>query len=311
MATVLKSAKDASKYIGKLLAKHPDGILIIGPAGSGKSTLLKGIMDTSDLHVYEGDNWGKQVKVEGEDQWHIDWTAIPDDFDVVEGVPDNIELFEDTWDTEKRAVILLDSSPERWIQTMKLRGENEQHDWTDMFKDMGTWSASKAKKYLGEEIVKFRNRVPYFGDRIYTARTDNWKGYETKDGRTKLNTKNSKAKDEDDDDLVEIFEHPLRDEKNLQNAVEEFRKAVKRNKIVLSLVDGIKVESLTPEIICAVHENSDEHHHKFYGLHDAKFWPLSHERTHAHYHLENKAIALVSEDADTFENYAKGEVLKP
>jgi GTPase SAR1 family protein len=186
MATVLKSVKDANNYLSKLYAKHPDGILIIGPAGSGKTTLLKAMKEEYSWIAYDGDKWGRKVTDNGEEKWFISWDKIPEDFQLVAGVPDNIGEFEEAWNIGSMALCLLDVHPLRWISTMGTRGKLEKHAWTDRFISYGNMTPSQAKIALGKMIVEFRNMVPSFGDRIYTIRTDNWEGYGTGTGRAKL-----------------------------------------------------------------------------------------------------------------------------
>lgn len=186
MAKVLEHPEDAVLYVNEMLRKYPNGLLILGPAGSGKSTLLKALLKLSELMAVEGDHYGKNVKVKGVDQWHISWDKLPAQWQVVAAVPDNIEQFKDQWDIDGMALLLLDVTPERWIETMRRRAAVEKHNWTELFKQYANYTPAQASKKLGELITELRSRVPEFGDRVYTIRTANWPGYDDASGRTKL-----------------------------------------------------------------------------------------------------------------------------
>jgi len=186
MATVLKSAKDAAKYFTALADKYPDGILIVGSAARGKSTLLKALSEHTSLKVYEGDDFGKSVRRNGKEIWAISWDKIPDDFDVVGGVGDNIDEFPKYWNVSKMCLVLLLAPPERFIAAMKARGEREKHAWTDLFREMGNWTPSRARRHLRQKIVEYRAKLPEFGDRTYTVTTAYWPEYFQETGRAKF-----------------------------------------------------------------------------------------------------------------------------
>lgn len=185
MATVLLNPDDAFKFFRKKLKLHPGGVFILGPAATGKSTIVQA-MRQYGMKAYDGDKWGKQKSVNGEKQWHIDWSQVPKDFQIVVGVPDNIEELHDVIDVREMCVCYLSVSPERWRESMAARAKVETHYWVPLFKQYATWSLTKIAKYLRNQIQQLRARVPEYGDRTYSIRTADWPGYRTQEGRTKV-----------------------------------------------------------------------------------------------------------------------------
>lgn len=180
MATILKSDKDATRYVLKLVKKYPDGILVTGPSGSGKSTLAKAILQNSDAKPISWDRFGHEV----DGEWHIKWDELPDDWDIIEGVSNNLHELDDAWDTSEMAVLILQPNPVMWIEAMAARGAHEDHAFVEEFQRIGALSPTAAKKEIRSQMVGIREAMKPFGDRIFGAQLSPWPGYKTEKGRT-------------------------------------------------------------------------------------------------------------------------------